>query len=96
MSTLPSSGEQNEKDLVKLLDLKEAVELLGENEVVELKSLLVEKAGANLRNRLAHGLLDDGEGTGQMIYLWWKVLQYVYLPVFQHREADSSSGGDSM
>lgn len=96
VSTLPSSGEQNEKDLGKLLDLKEAVELLGENEVVELKSLLVEKAGANLRNRLAHGLLDDGEGTGQMIYFWWKVLQYVYLPLFKHRDDDSSSGSDSM
>ena len=36
-----------------------------------LQGLLVEHHGSNLRNEMAHGLLDDGQmGTEECMYLW--------------------------
>ncbi len=80
VSTLPSSGEQNELDLNALLDLPEAEQFFGRDELFELQSFLVEKAGTNLRNELAHGLKEDGQSVPSFIYFWWKVLRFVVLP----------------
>jgi hypothetical protein len=60
-STLPSSGAQNEHNLNQLLEHPRAVEVFGEDLLFDLRVLLTEKAGANLRNDIAHGLLDDGD-----------------------------------
>ncbi|XXU42766.1 DUF4209 domain-containing protein [Sorangium sp. So ce1014] len=81
VSTLPPSGGQNEFHLGALLDTEEAKDFLGESELFEIKSLLVDKAGTNLRNELAHGLLPDGAKATHIIYFWWKVVQYVFLPL---------------
>ncbi|MBK8995706.1 MAG: DUF4209 domain-containing protein [Myxococcales bacterium] len=94
VSTLPASGEQNEIDLGGLLELPEAVEVFGQDELFVLRSLLVEKSGTNLRNELSHGLIDDGAGEAFYIYFWWKTLQYVLMPLLALAGARSTDQGD--
>lgn len=55
VSTLPSDGVQNELDLNALLKHARAAEVFGEELLFDLRVLLTEKAGANLRNDLRTG-----------------------------------------
>jgi hypothetical protein len=80
-ATLPSSGVQNEHDLKTLLEHPRAAEVFDEALIYDLRVLLVEKAGANLRNAIAHGLLDDGDLWGAKVYFWWTCLRLVLLPM---------------
>ena len=82
------SGLQREHDLNRLFDMAETKALLGEDEHFEMESLLVHDAGANLRNRLAHGLLDDGAHQALLVYFWWKVLRYVVIFVGTENMSD--------
>ena len=73
-----SKGIQDERPLtVSLVDypiLK--TDLLGEDLHHELSSILIDRYGSNLRNRLAHGLIDSsGFITYDTIYLWWLTLK---------------------
>jgi hypothetical protein len=50
-------------------------QILNENVVFTLKSLLIERMGSNLRNEICHGLYDYNQfHTGTIIYLWWLTL----------------------
>ncbi len=50
--------------------------MLGEDIVFDLRGLLVERFGSNLRNEGAHGLMDYEEFLApQAIYLWWLALK---------------------
>ena len=77
-SSLDPDGIQNEYNLNQLLygELGNEVEtILGEDNLFALRALLVERCTFNLRNRLAHGMLQpehlfDIPG----IYTWWLVL----------------------
>jgi hypothetical protein len=49
----------------------------------DLQGLLVERHGMNLRNRMAHGLMTDGEfTTPTVLYLWWLVLRICVIYAF--------------
>jgi hypothetical protein len=88
-ATLPSKGAQNEYNLNQLLEHPRAAELFGADLVYDLRVLLTEKAGANLRNDIAHGLLDDGGKVGAKIYFWWTCLRFVLVPIVAaHRAAE--------
>lgn len=80
-STLPSSRVQNEHNLNQLLESDRAEEVLGKTLTFDLRVLLTEKAGANLRNDLAHGLIDDNANIGSKIYLWWICLRFALVPL---------------
>jgi hypothetical protein len=98
-STLPSSGAQNEHDLNALLGHARAAEIFGEPLLFDLRVLLTEKAGANLRNAIAHGLLDDGADVGAKIYFWWVCLRLVLYPLVDAANApdDRPAGhGDTL
>ncbi len=75
-TTLPGSGIQNELDLNKMLTHPRVGEVLSEEWALDLQALLTEKAGANLRNDLAHGILDDDAKIAAKIYLWWICLHF--------------------
>jgi len=46
--------------------------------VFELRSMLIEKGGPNLRNLLAHGLLAAADCYSvEGFYMWWLVLKIV-------------------
>ena len=63
--------------------------ILGEDLVFDLDGLLTNRHGANLRNCLAHGLLDwVGADVTHAAYLWWITLHVM----FRLRAAESETG----
>ncbi len=78
------TGVESEKSLNALLEMSEAIELLGSGMVLELRTLLLDPGGMNLRNDIAHGLLDDAEAwsLGSM-YMWWFCCRLALWPISQ-------------
>lgn len=93
-STLPSSGVQNEFNLNQLLEHARATEVFGDELNFDLRVLLTEKAGANLRNDLAHGLLDDHAKIGAKIYFWWMCLRLALVPVLAAQRGQPAPTND--
>ena len=89
-SGLDDQGIQNEHNLNKILyesKYPEIKTIFDEDILFNLKCLLVEHSGCNLRNRMAHGLIDDREfQPGVMSYLWWLTLRLCCLPMLNYRE----------
>jgi hypothetical protein len=80
-SSLSDEGIQEEIDINRLLKKPELDEILGEDLVFDLQGLLVNRHGANFRNRLAHALLSTQDFlTHPSIYLWWISLRILCLP----------------
>jgi hypothetical protein len=80
-TTIMKQGVMREIDLNRLLTddnagKQEIVRVLGEDVVWDLRTLLVEQAGPNLRNRVSHGLATFAElNSPNAVYLLWLVLQ---------------------
>jgi len=71
-TTLDSAGIETENGLSALLDNPDIEKAVAKNIVFEFKALLADPIGPNLRNQLAHGLLEaDGAMSAYAIYLWW-------------------------
>ena len=67
-------------------------ELFGEDTVMDLRLLLVERPGANFRNRLMHGLMSPPEFESvDALYLWWSVLRLCVLTAEARRTAQPKS-----
>jgi hypothetical protein len=102
ISSLTRQEAQNLYDLNRILNDHELeaklTRVLGEDQVFQLKGLLVQHYGANLRNEIAHGTLGVNElNSGfyalQLIYLWWLALRLCLttrLPVDETRTAARS------
>jgi hypothetical protein len=85
-SGLDDDGIQEEYNLNRMLttsQLREPLErVLGEDLVFDLRGLLVERFGANLRNDMAHGLIShDAFYSTAAYYLWWLTLHFYSLPI---------------
>ena len=79
-SYLNSEGIQDEKDINTLLYLPELKEILGEDMLFDLQCILVERVGSNMRNRMAHGLLDETGFSGAIAeYVWWIALKLCFI-----------------
>lgn len=79
-SMFDPQGLQPEKSLNALLEADEAQTAFGEAGLFELQDLLVEQLGTNLRNEVAHGLLEDENLFGsEALYAWWLLLRYCVL-----------------
>lgn len=77
-SKLDKEQIQDEFPLTKIFPTyqKELEGILGEDAVFDLRGLLTERFGSNLRNESSHGLMDHEEFlTPQAIYLWWLALR---------------------
>lgn len=71
---------QEEAPLGSLLRRPELLAAIGEDLAFDLRVLLDDRYGANLRNNVAHGLWDDSDFMGpHAIYLWFSVLRLVML-----------------
>ena len=76
---LDGDGIENEKGLSSLMDLPQTEKIFGSNMSFEIRALFCDPFGPNLRNELAHGLLDDGECySNPAIYAWWFGLKLVF------------------
>lgn len=82
---------QEEPDLNSLLRMPELARLLDEDTIFDLRGLLIERFGSNLRNRLMHGLVTDSQlQSSEAVYLWWSVLRLCCLPLL--KEVESQDG----
>ena len=78
-TNVDSSGIETENGLSTLMDLPQAVDLFGEDVAYEIKALFCDHFGPNLRNNVAHGLLDDAGGQSvHSVYAWWYGLKLVF------------------
>lgn len=76
-SVLPD-GVQRERDLNELLPDKNAEQIFSKDLLWEMRSLLVEQSGPNLRNRVCHGLANSDDVTGpSSIFLLWLTLYLI-------------------
>ncbi|MEL7798038.1 MULTISPECIES: DUF4209 domain-containing protein [Idiomarina] len=72
------NGITNEIGLSSLLELTECKSVFGEDITFELKAIFSEALGFNLRNNVAHGLLDDNSACQiSSVYAWWFTLKIV-------------------
>ena len=92
-TTLDSNGIETEKGLSSLMDLPKAEKIFGEDLSFEIKALFCDPYGPNLRNALAHGLLDDEESqSNPVIYAWWFGLKLVFNTFWNASRSDAESG----
>jgi len=85
-SGIDPEGIQREFDLNTLLKTSRMsgplVKIFGEDFVFDLRGLLVEAFGANLRNEVAHGLLSVNQMYSYASrYVWWLTLRMCCLPI---------------
>jgi hypothetical protein len=81
-SSINSKGIQNERNLNDTLYTSEIEEIFGKDIIFDLQGLLVEKFGANLRHRMAHGLLDYSSFFNiHVSYLWALTLRLCCWPL---------------
>jgi len=72
ITSVSSDGVQEERDLNQLLADPKAGGIFGKDLIWEMRSLLTEKCGPNLRNRMCHGLIDsqDINNSSSFFLLW--------------------------
>jgi hypothetical protein len=92
-SMLDPMGVQQERPLSQLLETNEANQAFGADGVFEMQDLLIDPLGANLRNELAHGLMNDGSlFCSDVIYAWGLLLKFcVFSSIVVERRLGSVS-----
>ena len=71
-STIDQEGIENENGLSTLVKLPQMTQCFGEDLSFELSALFCDAFGPNLRNNIAHGLLDfEATRSVPSIYAWW-------------------------
>jgi len=79
-TNINKDGIQNVNSMSTLMALPEAVQVFGKDLAFELNSLFCDTFGPNLRNELAHGLIDeDGCYSSYSIYAWWLALRLTFI-----------------
>lgn len=63
MYTLENNGSSKEKLLTSIFDTPELVECYDNDILFLFKGLMNEKAGANIRNEIAHGIMNENKGN---------------------------------
>ena len=96
-TTIDEKGIENEIGLRSLVDLPETKKIFGEDLTFEIKALFCDSFGPNLRNELAHGLLDDKKCySSGAIYAWWLGLKLVLNTFWNasHNDTEQSEQGE--
>ena len=93
-TNLDIDGIENENGLSTLMGLPETETVFGKDFSFEIKALFCDSLGPNLRNELAHGLLDDDSFQSiHAIYAWWMVLRLVFSTFWNaSRKAEGDKG----
>lgn len=66
-------------------------EIFGKDLVFELKALLINRYGANLRNKVSHGLMHTSEYyTYNTVYFWWTYLRLICWPMLIKRQKNTN------
>lgn len=89
-SKIDSNGIQNERNLNDILYISETEEIFGKDIIFDLQGLLVERFGANLRHRMAHGLMDYPSFFNIHIsYLWALTLRLCCWPLIINKYSEN-------
>ena len=76
---LDQNGIETEKGLSALIELPECSTIFGDDLTYEIRALFCDQVGPNLRNNVAHGLLNDREVQSiDAVYAWWLGLKLVF------------------
>ena len=85
--TLGEDGKEIEIGLSNLVKIDEFKKLFGEDLTFEIRALLCESIGPNLRNNTAHGLLNDCEMNSNFsIYFWWFFFSFIYRTFYSNKQ----------
>jgi hypothetical protein len=79
---------QEDRTISSLFDQmrSELTAVFGDAIVADIENVFLKKIGPNLRNRLSHGLLGDGDPYGDdAIYGCWLIFHLCMLPLFEFR-----------
>ena len=80
VTTLLKDGIETENSINTLVKLPEMERVFGEDLTFEVCALFCDPRGLNLRNRVAHGLVDDHFCQSQSsIYAWWFLLRLIFF-----------------
>ena len=91
-TNIDSNGIENENGLSSLMDLPQTKEIFGEDLSFEIRALFCAPFGPNLRNNLAHGLLDDRSCySPDTIYAWWFGLKLVFIHFWNALSSNAES-----
>jgi Domain of unknown function (DUF4209) len=72
---LDNSGVQRQIDLNELVVDQRLAAIISPNILFEVRCLMTDNRGPNLRNQIAHGMLDDSAFLSvEAIYAWWLIL----------------------
>ena len=75
-TSIDPAGIETENGLSTLIEIPQAREIFGDDIAFEIKALFCSPYGANLRNNIAHGLLDDSHCySSHSVYAWWLALK---------------------
>jgi hypothetical protein len=92
-SNLDKDGIENENGLSALLELDEVAKIFGEDLTFELKALFSDPVGPNLRNEVAHGLMDyNACQSTYSIYAWWFGFRLMFISFWNARR--NQNGGE--
>jgi hypothetical protein len=96
-TNLSIDGIENENGLSTLMDLPEVNQVFGEDLAFEIRALFCDAFGPNLRNELAHGLIEANDCYSvNSIYAWWFSLKLVFNTFWNAaRKSPESGGGDA-
>jgi len=73
-------GIEEIKSMHAVLELEGVKESLDEDLIFALNTIFCSKFGFNMRNNVAHGMLDDQAFQSfKALYIWWFALKFCYL-----------------
>jgi len=91
-TNLDINGIENENGLSTLMDIPEVVKIFGADIAFEIKALFCDSFGPNLRNELAHGLLNASECYSvHVVYAWWFGLRIVFNTFWNAFQKDDNN-----
>lgn len=95
VANLHSDGTEPLKTLSGILKRPETLEHFGDSYVFEISGILDDPAGYNLRNELAHGMLEASQFYSYAtINAWWLALRLCLEPVHDRFRTETGSGGE--
>ena len=93
-TNLDQQGIENENGLSTLMESPEVEMIFGKDLAFELKVLFCDAIGPNLRNEVAHGLLDDSVCRSiYAVYAWWLALKLAFN-TFWNRDQKKEASQD--
>lgn len=89
-------GIENEIGLSSLMDLQGVDDVLSADLAFEIRAMLCNPNGPNLRNEVAHGLVDDDQANSlSSAYVWWMIFRLAFVSWWNSKRPASPSSNDS-